>query len=105
MSEQEDRTTSFSINIDFGGFSLPKPEPRTWAALPVLVSLVLMHLAKDSVWIEGEATDFWGDTILLDFYLSEGILEFPDSGFKIGLGYDSAFFPEEVEASLSQFAQ
>ena len=51
MSEQEDRPTFFSINIDFGGFSLPKPELRTFAALSVLVSLVLMHLAKDSVWI------------------------------------------------------
>lgn len=104
MSEQEDRTTSFSINIDFGGFSLPKPEPRTWAALPVLVSLVLMHLAKDSVWIEGEGTYFGGDTVLLDFYLSEGIVEFPDWGLEVGFGYGEGFFPEEVEASLSQFA-
>ena len=83
MSEQEDRPTSFSINIDFGGFSLPKPELRTFAALSVLVSLVLMHLAKDSVWITGEATDFGGDTVLLDFYLSEGIVEFPDWGLSL----------------------
>ena len=104
MSEQEDRPTSFSINIDFGGFSLPKPELRTFAALSVLVSLVLMHLAKDSVWIAGEATDLWGDTVLLDFYLSEGMIRAPDYGFEIGFGYEEGFFPEEVEASLSQFA-
>ena len=104
MSEQEDRPTSFSINIDFGGLSLPKPGPRTWAALLVLVSLVLMHLAKDSVWITGEATDFGGDTVLLDFYLSEGIVEFSDWGFEVGFGYGEGFFPEEVETSLSQFA-
>ena len=104
MSEQEDRPTSFSINIDFGGLSLPKPGPRTWAALLVLVSLVLMHLAKDSVWIGGEATDLWGDTVLLDFYLSEGMIRAPDYGFEIGFGYEEGLFPEEVEASLSQFA-
>ena len=104
MSEQEDRPTSFSINIDFGGFSLPKPELRTFAALSVLVSLVLMHLAKDSVWIGGEATDLWGDTVLLDFYLSEGMIRAPDYGFEIGFGYEEGLFPEEVEASLSQFA-
>ena len=105
MSEQEDRPTSFSINIDFGGLSLPKPGPRTWAALLVLVSLVLMHLAKDSVWITGEATEqFEGGTVLLDFYLSEGIVEFPDWGFEVGFGYGEGFFPEEVETSLSQFA-
>lgn len=104
MSEQEDRPTSFSINIDFGGFSLPKPELRTFAALSVLVSLVLMHLAKDSVWIAGEATDLWGDTVLLDFYLSEGMIRAPDYGFEIGFGYEEGLFPEEVEASLSQFA-
>ena len=103
MSEQEDRPTSFSINIDFGGFSLPKPELRTFAALSVLVSLVLMHLAKDSVWITGEATDAH-QTVLLDFYLSEGIVEFPDWGFEVGFGYGEGFFPEEVETSLSQFA-
>jgi len=104
VSEQEDRPTSFSINIDFGGFSLPKPELRTFAALSVLVSLVLMHLAKDSVWIAGEATDLWGDTVLLDFYLSEGMIRAPDYGFEIGFGYEEGLFPEEVEASLSQFA-
>ena len=104
MSEQEDRPTFFSINIDFGGFSLPKPELRTFAALSVLVSLVLMHLAKDSVWIAGEATDFFGDTVLLDFYLSGGVVEFPNWGFEIEFDYGEGFFPEEVETSLSQFA-
>ena len=46
----------------------------------------------------------WGDTVLLDFYLSEGMIRAPDYGFEIGFGYEEGLFPEEVEASLSQFA-
>ena len=104
MSEQEDRLTSFSINIDFGGLSLPKPGPRTWAALLVLVSLVLMHLAKDSVWITGEATDFGGAAVFLDFYLSEAKVGWVIWELEFTFGYGKGFFLGGLEASLSQFA-
>jgi len=115
--DDESKSNIISIQINLDNFSARFSDFRNWGTTlfflsPVILFIILLNNANDSIWIEGKFSnsdsfpngtdsqaDFYIDNLV--FTVETGIENF--SSFEINIDYGEGSFPQEIEVPLSNF--